>query len=300
MCVDNNNTLVICDTENKRICSMHLTPPFFVETVCGNGRASHENLNDIRFSVPISVCVDEYNAIFVLDYKDNMVYKINNVRERAYVCYNNSMLSKSFYGDQSFINYCVWDNPTNMKIQRNKSLIILNCGKISLCKISLLLCIHKKLLWISTVKYETRDIDNFDVAINGDIVLCMFNISSNFLSFYSIKPNGTKMYIAQKGGNNLIYVADLKIIPRKDMYPASFNTIEMPIADGGLNHVATTHTFFKLKWDLVRILFIGCFKPVSTATDGIAKTFELVPHGHNGIKYSPILMMILQFVNDVF
>jgi len=79
--VIDNKYALMCDIENKSLRSMKLTPLYNVETVCGNGIASHKNLEQVRFKCPIDVCVDKQNNIFVLDRHLKNIYKIISARD---------------------------------------------------------------------------------------------------------------------------------------------------------------------------------------------------------------------------
>jgi len=295
--VVDNEFVLICDVIYGSLRSMKLTPPYIVETVCGNDSASHYNLRQKIFECPIDVCVDEQKNIFVLDKEKSNIYKINSKRDRVCVYYENSMLGKCYHGDACFKAHCYLLGPGRMQILQNQYLVVLNSGANIICKISLPVG-KDNLLQISSVFSPSRTINCFGTTKQGVIIACIQSDLNKNVSFYSIKSDKITQ-LAIKSHERDTEVWDLKIRPADGINPMSFDTIDKFFKHGQRMHIFTTSSNLNMKWELIRILFIACFKPVSKTTKNFKATFSLLPHDGNSNYSSPILTKILHLVTNI-
>jgi hypothetical protein len=297
ICVDLDNILLICDFGNNVIRFMDLTPPYTVETMCGNGAAMNVELLEARFQGPRSICIDGKNNIYISDHGKNCIHKINSIRENMSVFFDNSMVLHSYYGDAQLMSRCVMNRPSKLRIQNNKHLIVLNNCTNTIFKISLTTTQYQPRIWCSIVKYDLPSLKNFDVAENGDIFICGAG-QMDCVSFYKILSDGTQVHLAELEAKNGQVIGDMQI--RSRCYPdlMCFDTMHQPLSSLG-TWSAMTRVTFKMKWELLRILFIACLKPDANYTEDYVKTFELLPTMGRDCNYCPILRIIVDFVNNV-
>ena len=112
------------------------------------------------------------------------------------------------------------------------------------------------------------------------------------LAFYKILGNGQEIHIADKGPSNIDDVMQVVIRQQDNCDRLCFFTIEYE-CNTLMRKIVQTR--MNMKWDILRVLFIACFKPNGNTT----KTFELLPVIGKSGKYSPILKMIIDFVNTL-
>jgi len=294
ICVDIDNILIICDKGNNVVRMMDLKPPYTVVTICGCCNSLTPELSNFRFQRLIGVCVDDLNNIYLCDGGSNIISKIDNKRETIVIFFDNSMVDFLYYGDINDKKYCFLRCPTKIKIQQNRNLIILNSGASSICKVSLYPSKCNKNLWCSVVKYGFEKIYTLAVSKNGNIIVCERKVD-NTLAFYKILPNRQEILLSDKPNNDSKFVWELVIRKHENSDRLCFCTIDHTKGNGS----KIVQTKMMLKWDLVRILFIACFKPVPCDDEDYTKTFELLPVISRSAKYSPILRMIIEFVNQL-
>ena len=151
-----------------------------------------------------------------------------------------------------------------MQILRNTDLVMLNRETNTLCKISLLTGKNDR-SQISAALCPSRTMQCFGTTGCGLIVTCMqSDLYNRVVSFYSINLDGTKTQLAIKCMNRNTEVWDLKIRPAHEIHTMSFDIIDEIFTPGQRKKTVTTRTTLQMKWDIIRILFIACFKPVST------------------------------------
>jgi len=295
ICVDVDNILIICDTGNNVVRMMDLIPPYTVVTICGCIQSLTPELSAIRFRRLRGVCVDNLNNIYVCDGGSNIISKIDDKRETIVNFFDNSMVDSLYYGDINNKKYCLLKSPTKIKIQQNRNLIILNGGAVSICKVSLYPSTSNNNRWCSVVKYGFDNIYTLAVAKNGDIIVCKEKVD-NTLAFYKILPNRQQILLSDKATNNSKLVWELLIRQNDNSDRLCFFTIDHVI---GNDYSKIVQTKMMMRWSFLRILFIACFKTELDDDEDSTKTFELLPVIGRSGKYSPILRMIIEFVNQI-
>ena len=296
ICVDSDNMVIICDYQNRCVRMMDLIFPFTVVTMCGRPGSFNAELSEMRFDFVSNVCVDALNNIYLCENHGDRISKIDSRRETIVTFFDNSMVNDLYYGDKDLKKYCVLSLPTTILIQDNRNLIILNNIKNSLCKVSLYPTKVEGKRWCSVVKYNLNFNCTIAVDKRGDIIVCERQLAG-VLAFYKILGNGQEIHIADKGPSNIRAVMQVVLRQQDNCDRLCFFTIEHDLARSTHKIVQTR---MNMKWDMVRILFLACFKPEPDHAEYALKTFELLPVIGKSGKYSPILKMIIDFVNTLF
>jgi len=285
ICVDVDNRVIICDLFNSCVRMMDLTFPYNVITLCGRPGSLNAELSSVQFDFVSNVCVDALNNIYLCENIGNKIMKIDSKRETIVTFFDNSMLHIFYQGRQDLKQYSVLKYPTTIMIQDNRNLIISNVGNRSLCKVSLY---DKR---YSVVKHGLNLNSNFAIDKSGDIIVCE-NKTQGRQAFHKILSNGQEIHIADKVGPKIRAVMQFAIRQHEISGRLCFFTIEHDL-DAGMNKIV--HTKMKLKWGMLRVLFLACFKPQKNAM----KTFAVLPVIGKSGKYSPIMKMIVDFVNTL-
>ena len=283
ICVDVDNRVIICDLFNGCVRMMDLTFPHSVVTLCGRPGSLNAELSSVRFNFVSNVCVDALNNIYLCENLGNKIMKIDGKRETIVTFFDNSMLCIFYQGRQDLKEYSVLKYPTTIMIQDNRNLIISNHGNRSLCKVSL----YDKTY--SVVKYGLNFNSNFAIDKSGDIIVCE-NKTQGRQAFHKILSNGQEIHIADKVGPQIRAVIQFSIRQHEISGRLCFFTTEHDL-DAGMNKIVKTR--MKLKWGMLRVLFLACLKP----DVNVNKTFARLPAIGDSGKYNPILKMIIDFVN---
>jgi len=173
-------------------------------------------------------------------------------------------------------------------IQNNRNLIILNDIKSSICKVSLYPTKVESKIWCSVVKYNLNLNSTIAVDKSGDIIVCEHKIGG-VLAFHNILSDGQEIHITDKGPSHIRAVMQVVNRQQDNSDRLCFFTIEHDL-DADTNKIVQTR--MNLKWDILRVLFLACFKPEPDDDVNASKTFELLPVIGKSGKYSPILRMI--------
>ena len=291
ICVDVDNRVIICDTLNRCVRMMDLIFPYNVVTLCGRRDSLNAKLSNVRFDFVSNVCVDSLNNIYLCEQFRNKIMKIDSKRETIVTFFDNSMVDALYYGDEDLKKYCVLKLPTTIMIQYNMNLIVHNDMNHSICKISLYPTNVGGKICCSVIKYNLDLCSIIAVDKSGDIIVCEYK-HNGVLAFHKILSNGQQIQIAYRGPSKYGCVYSLVIRQQDNSDRLCFFTIEYDL-DAHMNKIVQTR--IKLKWCMIRILFLACFKPDGNTT----KTFELLPVIGKSGKYSPILKMIIDFVNTL-
>ena len=131
----------------------------------------------------------------------------------------------------------------------------------------------------------------FAIAVdkNGNIIVCDYK-NTGVLEFNKILSDGQQIHNADRGPSNIGSVMQVAIRQQDNSDRLCFFTIERQYMTFIKKIVQTR---MKINWGMLRILFIAFFKPDENAI----KTFALLPVIGKSGKYSPILKMIIDFVN---
>jgi len=105
-----------------------------------------------------------------------------------------------------------------------------------------------------------------------------------------------KSHIADKGPSNIRAVMQVVFRQHDNSDRLCFFTIEHDLAR---NTNKIVQTRMNMEWGMLRILFLACFKPEPDHDGNAIKTFELLPVIGKSGKYSPVLNMIIDFVNTL-
>ena len=299
MCVDRDNILILCDFSNALVRMMDLNPPYTVETLCGSSSSYSEGLSFVRFVLPRSVCVDVHNNLFVLDVMLNTVYRIDSTRNHVSTFFDNSMVDAAYYGNIALRSSSYMKDPLKIRVQQDRNLIILNRSS-TLIKVSLRPSQKEGVVWCTSLQHNLGKVYGFDTALNGDIVVCQAK-GSDCIAFYKISPQGDQQHIANLHSPNDNDVMDLAVCKNSVAHPYCFRTLR-EIPGSFTMNTCIMQTNLTLKWESLRVLFIACLKPDTNTYDDdhdkVPKTFELLPVSGTRGQYSPILRLIVDFVNS--
>ena len=290
ICVDGDNRVIVCDTYNDCVWMMDLVFPYTVVILCGRRGSLNEEFSKFRMRFCNSVCVDALNNIYICITTPCKIIKIDSKRETIVIFFDNTMVDDLYYGDINLKRYCVLNYPTKIMILDNRNLIIANSGNSSICKVSLYPTNVEGKIFCSVVKYDLKH-SNIAIAKSGDIIVCEHK-RGGVLEFYKILSNGHEIHIADKGPSNIDDVMQVVIRQQDNCDRLCFFTVEHE-CNTFMRKIVQTR--MNMKWDILRVLFIACFKPNGNTT----KTFELLPVIGKSGKYSPILKMIIDFVNTL-
>jgi len=294
ICVDGDNMVIICDYLNCCVRMMDLTFPYTVVTMCGRLGSLNAEFSEIRFDFVSNVCVDALNNIYICENVRGRISKIDSMRETIVTFFDNSMVDDLYYGDNDLKKYCVLRLPTTIMIQNNRNLIVLNHMKNCICKVSLYPTKVEGKRWCSVVKYNLNSVC-IAVDKSGNIIVCEYKIGG-VLAFHKILSNGQEIHIADKGPSHCRGIMQVAIRQQYNSDRLCFFTVEHDL-DTDTNKIVQTR--MNLKWDILRVLFLACFKPEPDDDVNASKTFELLPVIGKSGKYSPILKMIIDFVNTL-